>query len=247
MAAFVVRQARIPNPLMPLRLFRSRNVGGANIVMALLVAGMFSMFFLGALYLQRVLGYDPLEVGLAFLPATLVMGTISLRLSSAWNMRFGAQRHAAARRGVRGRRLLLFARTPVDGSFVTDVLPAVVFMGLGAGLSFPSLMTLAMSGATRNDSGWRRAWSTPVQVGGAIGLALLATLASERTDGLRADGEFGRERLELRLPPRLRSGRGARRRGVRRGADSASLGLPQGTEDTNAEPAEAELAYSEAA
>ena len=83
MAAFVVRQARIANPLMPLRLFRSRNVSGANVVMALLVVGMFGMFFLGALYLQRILGYDPLEVGLAFLPSTLVMGTMSLRLLGA--------------------------------------------------------------------------------------------------------------------------------------------------------------------
>ena len=90
-AGFVVRQARIPNPLMPLRLFRARNVPAANVVMALLVAGMFAMFFLGALYMQRVLGYDPLEVGLAFLPSTIVMGTISLRYTERLNMRFGAK------------------------------------------------------------------------------------------------------------------------------------------------------------
>ena len=88
-AAFVVRQARIANPLMPLRLFRSRNVSGANIVQALTVAGMFGMFFMGALYMQRILGYDPLEVGLAFLPATLAMGTMSLKVSDRVNMRFG--------------------------------------------------------------------------------------------------------------------------------------------------------------
>jgi MFS family permease len=175
---------------MPLRLFRSRNVSGANIVIALLVAGMFSMFFLGALYMQRILGYDPLEVGLAFLPATLVMGTISLRYTERLNMRFGAR--ATLLPGVASVAVgvLLFARTPVDGTFLVDVLPAVVFMGLGAGLSFPSLMTLAMSGATQSDSGLASGLvNATVQVGGAIGLAVLATLASERTDGLRADGE----------------------------------------------------------
>ena len=188
--AFVVRQARIPNPLMPLRLFRSRNVAGANLVMALLVAGMFSMFFLGALYMQRVLGYDPLQVGLAFLPATLVMGTISLRYTERLNMRFGAR--ATLLPGVLfvAGGVLLFARTPVDGTFLVDLLPAVILMGLGAGLSFPSLMSLAMSGSTRSDSGLASGLvNATVQVGGAIGLAVLATLAAERTDTLRADGE----------------------------------------------------------
>jgi EmrB/QacA subfamily drug resistance transporter len=89
MGAFVGRQARVANPLMPLRLFRSRNVAGANVIQALLVAGMFGMFFLGALYMQQILGYDPLGVGLAFLPATIVMGTMSLRVSDRMVMRFG--------------------------------------------------------------------------------------------------------------------------------------------------------------
>ncbi len=116
-AGFVVRQARIENPLMPLRLFASRNVVGANVVIALVVAGMFSMFFLGALYMQRVLGYDPLAVGLAFLPSTLVMGTMSLRFSERLNMRYGPKatlipamvsitaRAAAVRAHAGGRRL----------------------------------------------------------------------------------------------------------------------------------------------
>ncbi|MGI8594050.1 MAG: MFS transporter [Solirubrobacteraceae bacterium] len=189
-AAFVVRQARIANPLMPLRLFRSRNVAGANLAMALLVAGMFAMFFLGALYLQRILGYDPLEVGLAFLPATIVMGTISLRYTERLSMRFGAR--ATLLPGVVSiaAGLLLFARTPVDGSYVIDVAPAVVLIGLGAGLSFPSLMTLAMSGATQSDAGLASGLiNATVQVGGAIGLAVLATISAERTAGLRVDGE----------------------------------------------------------
>jgi EmrB/QacA subfamily drug resistance transporter len=188
-AAFVVRQTRIPNPLMPLRLFRLRNVAGANVVMSFLVAGMFAMFFLGALYLQRILGYDPLEVGLAFLPSTLVMGTISLRYTERLNMRFGAR--ATLLPGIVSitAGLLLFARTPVDASYLTDVVPPVMLIGLGAGLSFPSLMTLAMSGATPSDAGLASGLvNATVQVGGAIGLAVLATLATERTDGLRVDG-----------------------------------------------------------
>jgi predicted MFS family arabinose efflux permease len=190
LAVFVARQARVANPLMPLRLFHSRNVSGANVVIALLVVGMFGMFFLGALYLQRILGYGPLEVGLAFLPSTVAMGTMSLRLSGPLTMRFGPKATLIASLVSIGAGLLLFSLTPVDATYVTDVMPATILIGLGAGLGFPSLMTLAMSGATPSDSGLASGLvNTSVQVGGAIGLAVLATLASERTDALRADGE----------------------------------------------------------
>jgi EmrB/QacA subfamily drug resistance transporter len=189
LAAFVARQARVENPLMPLRLFRSRNVSGANAVQALLVVGMFGMFFLGALYLQQVLGYDALQVGLAFLPSTIVMGAMSLRFSGPLGQRFGMQKTVIASLLFIGAGLLLFARTPVEGSYAADVLPALVLVGLGAGLGFPGLMTLAMSGATPQDSGLASGIvNTGVQVGGAVGLAVLATLASERTGGRLADG-----------------------------------------------------------
>ncbi|HEX2126751.1 MAG TPA: DHA2 family efflux MFS transporter permease subunit [Thermoleophilaceae bacterium] len=189
-AAFIVRQARIANPLMPLRLFRSPGVSGANAVQALLVVGMFGMFFLGALYMQRILGYDALEVGLAYLPATLVMGTMSFRFTGQLSIRFGPLATLIPGMVVIGLGLLLFARTPVGGSYVVDIAPAMVLLGLGAGLAFPSLMTLAMSGATPSDSGLASGLvNTSVQVGGAIGLAVLATLATERTNGLLADGE----------------------------------------------------------
>ncbi len=190
LAAFLVRQSRIENPLMPLRLFRSPNVTGANLIQALLVVGMFGMFFLGALYMQRILGYSALEVGLAFLPSTIVMGTISFRYSARANMRFGAKPVLIPSMLAIGAGMLLFARTPVDGSFAVDILPAMVLFGTGAGFGFPALMTLAMSGATPSDSGLASGLvNTSVQVGGAIGLAVLATLASERTAGLLADGE----------------------------------------------------------
>jgi MFS family permease len=190
LAAFVARQARIANPLMPLRLFRSRNVGGANLVQALTVVGMFGLFFLGALYLQRILGYDAFEVGLAFLPATIVMGAMSFRFTARLNMRFGAKATLLPGMACIGAGMILFALTPVDATYAIDLLPAMLVFGLGAGLAFPSLMTLAMSGATRSDSGLASGLvNTSVQVGGSIGLAVLATLSTERTNGLLADGE----------------------------------------------------------
>jgi EmrB/QacA subfamily drug resistance transporter len=190
LAAFLARQARIANPLMPLRLFRSRNVGGANLVQALTVVGMFGLFFLGALYMQRILGYDPLQVGLAFLPATLVMGAMSFRFTAQLNLRFGAKPTLIPGLVIVAAAMILFALTPVDATYAIDLLPAMILFGLGAGLAFPSLMTLAMSGATRSDSGLASGLvNTSVQVGGAIGLAVLATLATERTAGLLADGE----------------------------------------------------------
>jgi EmrB/QacA subfamily drug resistance transporter len=190
LAAFVIRQARVANPLVPLRLFRSREVAGANLVQALLVVGMFGMFFLGALYMQRILGYDALQVGLAYLPTTVVMGIMSFRFTGQLNLRFGPQATLLPAMAFVAVGLLLLARTPVDASYVVDLLPAMILIGLGAGLAFPSLMTLAMSGATESDSGLASGLvNTSVQVGGAIGLAVLATFATERTDALLADGE----------------------------------------------------------
>ena len=188
-ALFFMRQARIENPLMPLRLFRSRNVVGANIVQALLVVGMFGMFFLGALYLQQLLGYTALEVGLAFLPATVVMGFMSLKVSERVAMRYGPKAALLPSLGFIFCGLLLFSQTSIGGSFVTEIMPAMILIGAGAGLGFPALMMLAMSGATMEDSGLASGLvNTSVQVGGAIGLAVLATLASERTDALTASG-----------------------------------------------------------
>jgi EmrB/QacA subfamily drug resistance transporter len=190
LTAFVVRQSRIATPLMPLRLFRSRNVAGANGVMALLVAGFFSVFFLGALYLQGILGYDPLQVGLAFLPACIVMGWLSLGYAEKLIMGIGPRASLVGGLVAATIALLLFARTPVDGNWVVDVFPVMLLFGLGAGLVFPALMTLAMSGVAPSDAGLASGLvNTTVQVGGAIGLAVLTTLATERTDTLLADGE----------------------------------------------------------
>jgi EmrB/QacA subfamily drug resistance transporter len=189
LVAFVVREATARNPLVPLRIFRSRTVTGANAVQALSVAGMFGAFFLGSLYMQRVLGYTPLEIGLAFMPTTVVMGSISLRLTEPLATRFGPKTTMIAGLVLIGLAQLLFTRVPVDGSFVVDVLPVTVLLGAGAGMAFPALMNLAMSGATPQDAGLASGLvNTTVQVGGALGLAVLATLSATRSDSLVESG-----------------------------------------------------------
>jgi EmrB/QacA subfamily drug resistance transporter len=190
LAAFVVREATARNPLIPLRIFRSPNVTGANIIQALTVAGMFGMFFLGVLYLQRVLGYDALETGLAFLPTTVVIGGLSVRYSERLIIRFGARRTLLPGLVLIAAGLALFARVPVEGDYVTDVLPSTILLGTGVGAAFPALITLAMSGATRSDAGLASGLvNTTVQVGAAVGLAVLATLSAARSEALIEGGE----------------------------------------------------------
>jgi EmrB/QacA subfamily drug resistance transporter len=190
LGGFLVRQMRGANPLLPLRLFRSRNVSGANVIQLLMVAGMFGMFFLGTLYMQRVLGYDAIEIGLAFLPVSLGIGVLSVGFSARLGLRFGQRPVLLVGLVAIAAGLLLFAQVPVDGDYVTDMLPAMLLFGVGAGLAFPSLMTLAMSSASPADAGLLSGLvNTTQQVGGALGLAILATLATSRTDGLVEDGE----------------------------------------------------------
>jgi EmrB/QacA subfamily drug resistance transporter len=190
LVAFIAREATARNPLIPLRIFRSRNVSGANAIQALFVAGMFGMFFLGALYLQRVLGYDALETGLAFLPVTVMIGALSLRYSERLIMRYGAKATLLPGLVLIAAGLGLFTQVPVDGDYVTNVLPTMLLLGTGAGLSFPALMTLAMSGATPTDAGLASGLvNTTLQVGGALGLAVLATLSATRSDTLIEQGD----------------------------------------------------------
>jgi EmrB/QacA subfamily drug resistance transporter len=187
--AFVVRESTAANPLIPLRIFRSRNVSGANAIQALTIAGMFGMFFLGVLYLQRVLGYDALATGMAFLPTTIVMGTLSVRYSERLIMRFGARRTLLPGLAAIGAGLVLFAQVPVDGTYVRDVLPSILLIGFGVGTAFPALMTLSMSGATQSDAGLASGLvNTTMQVGAALGLAVLATLSAGRSEGLLEGG-----------------------------------------------------------
>jgi EmrB/QacA subfamily drug resistance transporter len=194
--AFVARESTARNPLIPLRVFRSRTMTGANLIQILSVPAMFGMFFLGALYLERVLGYDPLEIGLAFLPTTLVMGTLSLRYTEKLITRFGARQVMLPGLVLIGAGLLLFTRAPVDGEYVTHMLPVMLLLGAGAGICFPALVTLAMAGATPQDAGLASGLvNTTAQVGGALGLAVLATVSASRTGDLAAAGESVAEAL----------------------------------------------------
>jgi MFS family permease len=155
-----------------------------------MVAGMFGMFFLGALYLQRILGYDPMQIGLAFMPVAVAIGTLSFRLSAQLNTRFGARTMLLIGLALVTAGLALFARAPLQARYAYDVLPSMVLLGVGGGLSFPAVMTLGMSGATDRDSGLISGLvNTTAQVGGSLGLAVLATLATSRTDQLLAAGE----------------------------------------------------------
>ena len=186
---FVAREATAANPLVPLRIFANRAVSGANVIQALTVAGMFGMFFLGVLYQQQVLHYDALATGLSYLPTTVVMGAMSVRYSEKLVTRFGPNRVLVAGLVLVAAGLLWFARVPMDGSYLIDILPSGLLIGLGVGGCFPALMALAMSGATAQDAGLASGLvATTAQVGAAIGLAVLATLSATRTQQLHDAG-----------------------------------------------------------
>jgi EmrB/QacA subfamily drug resistance transporter len=189
LGAFVMRQARAENPLLPLRIFAARNMSGANLAQAMMVAAMMGFQFLVALYLQRVLGFDALQTGLSFLPITVMIGVISLLLSARLTGRFGARTVLAAGLTFLAVGLAVLSRAPVNGRYVTDILPALLVLGVGAGLSLPAVTTLAMSGAAPSDAGLASGLvNTTQQVGGALGVAVLSTLATARTDRLLAGG-----------------------------------------------------------
>ncbi|HET6695806.1 MAG TPA: DHA2 family efflux MFS transporter permease subunit [Gaiellaceae bacterium] len=195
-AIFLVIEARTSSPLMPLSLFRLRNLSTANVVGVLWSAAMFAWFFLSALYLQLVLGYSPLQVGLAFLPGNLIMGALSIGLSARLVMRFGIRPPLAVGLLLAGLGLALFARAPVDGTFVVDVLPAMVLLGLGAGMAFNPVLLAAMNDVEPQDAGLASGVvNTSFMMGGALGLAVLASLAASRTDALLASGEGQLEAL----------------------------------------------------
>jgi EmrB/QacA subfamily drug resistance transporter len=187
LAAFIVIEARVRSPLIPLALFKLRNIVVANTVGILWAAAMFAWFFVSALYLQLVLGYSPLEVGLAFLPANLIMGAFSIGLSARLVMRFGFRIPLSAGLLVAAVGLVLFARAPVHGSFVVDVLPSMILLGVGAGMAFNPVLLAAMSDVDPTESGLASGVvNTAFMMGGALGLAVLVSLASSRTDSLRA-------------------------------------------------------------
>jgi EmrB/QacA subfamily drug resistance transporter len=189
LALFVLRELTAANPLVPMGVFRSRNVVGANLIQVAGAAGMFGIFFLGSLYLKGVLGYGALQVGLAFLPTTIFMGALSVWFTEPLVSRFGARPVVGVGLVLIAAGLVLFTRAPVHGHYVEHVLPVMSLMGIGAGLTFPSLMTLAMSGVTAENAGLASGLvNTTAQVGSALGLAVLATLSASRTRSLEQTG-----------------------------------------------------------
>ncbi|RST55537.1 DHA2 family efflux MFS transporter permease subunit [Variovorax sp. MHTC-1] len=189
LAVFIAIEARVRHPLMPLRLFRLRNVSVANVMGVLWAAAMFAWFFISALYMQLVLGYSPMQVGLAFLPANLIMAAFSLGLSAKLVMRFGNRGPLAFGLLLAAAGLALFARAPVDGSFLLDVMPGMTLLGLGAGIALNPMLLVAMSDVAPSESGLASGVvNTSFMMGGALGLAVLASLASARTDSLAASG-----------------------------------------------------------
>ncbi len=190
LGVFLVIESRVESPLVPLGLFKLRNVATANIVGVMWAAAMFAWFFLSALYLQLVLGYSPLQVGLAFLPANLIMGAFSIGLSAKLVLRFGIRLPLSVGLGLASLGLVLFARAPVDGNFVVDVLPAMILLGFGAGIAFNPMLLAAMSDVSPEESGLASGVvNTAFMMGGALGLAVLASLAASRSNTLEAAGD----------------------------------------------------------
>ncbi|WP_405404516.1 MFS transporter [Streptomyces sp. NBC_01104] len=195
LAAFFVRQATAATPLLPLRILRSRSVAGANLVQILMVAALFSFQILVALYLQRVLGYGATATGLAMLPAAAVIGAVSLGISARLSTRFGDRSVLLAGLVLLIGVLGLLTRLPVHAHYATDLLP-VMFLAAGFGLALPALTTLGMSGAGEEDAGLASGlFNTTQQIGMAMGVAVLSTLAASRTDALLADGSSRAEAL----------------------------------------------------
>jgi EmrB/QacA subfamily drug resistance transporter len=187
--AFITIETRVASPLMPLGLFRRRNLSTASVAGVLWAGSMFAWFFLSALYLQLVLGYSPLQVGLGFLPGNLVMGFLSIAVSAKLVMRYGVRIPLAVGLVVAGIGLLLFARAPVGGDYIVDVLPGMILLGFGAGIAFNPVLFAAMSEVKPEESGLASGIvNTSFMMGGALGLAVLASVAASRTSHLESGG-----------------------------------------------------------
>lgn len=189
LGAFLIIESRVAHPLMPLRLFKLHNLAVANVIAVLWAAGMFAWFVMSALYLQRILNYSPLEVGLSFMPADAIMGIFSLGLSAKMVMRYGVRAPLWIGLAIASLGLLLIARTPLQAVFWLDVLPGMVLLGLGGGMAFNPLLLAAMNDVGEDESGLASGIvNTSFMMGGALGLAVLASLADARTQQLLHSG-----------------------------------------------------------
>jgi EmrB/QacA subfamily drug resistance transporter len=189
LGAFFALEARISNPIMPLRILRLRMLMGSSLVRGLLVTGMFSAFFLGALYLERVLGYNAIDTGLAFMPLTISIAALSMGLAVKAVTRFGPLNTLAAGLAAIAAGLLLLATQGVHASYFPGLFSAFLLIGLGAGASFLPLLTMGMADAPARDAGLASGIiNVSVQLFGAIGLATLGTIATDHTKALTTSG-----------------------------------------------------------
>ena len=188
-AMFLRIESKSRQPLVPLSLFRLRNLSLASVSAMLWSAAMFAWFFLSALYMQRVLGFTPMQIGIAFVPANLVMAAFSLSLSARLVMRFGVRRPLGVGLVLAAMGLALFARAPVSGTLIRDVLPGMLLLGVGGGIAFNPMLMAAMSEVAHTESGLASGIvNTAFLLGGALGLAVLASVAAARSGGLLANG-----------------------------------------------------------
>ncbi len=187
LALFVWRQARATAPLLPLRVMAVRDVSGANAAELLVIAAAFGFQVLITLYMQRVLGYSAEASGLGLMPAAAVIGTVSLGLSARLSNRFGARATLLSGLALITVALILLTQIPVQGGYPVHLLPAMLLFGAGGGLTLPALATLCMSAATEANAGISSGlFNTSQQVGAAVGIALLSTVAASRTSRLLA-------------------------------------------------------------
>jgi EmrB/QacA subfamily drug resistance transporter len=189
LAGFLVLESRISNPIMPLRILRQRMLMGSSLVRGLLITGMFSAFFLGALYLEKVLGYDAIDTGLAFLPLTFSIAVMSMGVAARAVQRFGALQTLMAGLAGIAVGLVLLALQGLHASYFPGLFLAFLTLGLGAGASFLPLLTMGMSDSAPEDAGLASGIiNVSVQLFGAIGLATLGTIATDHTKTLSASG-----------------------------------------------------------
>lgn len=183
LAAFIARQRRIEKPLLPLGVFRKPNVVWSNVLQVVIVTGLWSFFFLYALYLRNVMHYDALGTGLAFLPITLAIGILSVGPSAWFMQRFGPKVPLVAGLMISAGGLAIFALAPLEAPYASVIFPGMVLVGAGLGAAFPCIMDFAMSSATPSDSGLISGLvNTTAEVGGALGLAVVAAVAASRTN-----------------------------------------------------------------
>jgi MFS family permease len=190
LAAFTALESRLANPIMPLRIFRIRGLAASSLIRGLLITGMYASFFIGVLYLQHVRGYGVLQTGLAFLPQTLTVAALSFGATAALVNRFGPRRPLVAGLIACAAALLLLTQVDAGSSYVAGILPAFVLFGVGAGLSFMPLLTIAMANVPPTDAGMASGIiNTSLQLSGAIGVAVLGTVAADRSRALAAGGD----------------------------------------------------------